>query len=131
MPELSGVSHVVFTVTELSRSKEWYQDLFGLQTVMEGEENGMKFVVSIHASGLIIGLREHDAGSGDQFTPGRTGLDHVSFSCNDRAELEKWQATFDEKGVTYTPITDTDYGHVLNFKDPDNIALELFALKQS
>jgi catechol 2,3-dioxygenase-like lactoylglutathione lyase family enzyme len=129
MPDFSGVSHVVLTVTDLERSKAWYEDLFGIQTLFEGEEDGIKYNVNIHpGSNLLIGLRQHAAGSGDQFTPERTGLDHVSFACNDRAELEKWQATFEEKGVTYTPVIDTPYGHVLNFKDPDNIALEMFAM---
>ena len=132
MPEFSGVAHVALTVTDLERSKAWYTDLFGIQTLFEGDEDGIKYCVNIHpGSNLIIGLRQHAGGSGDEFTPERTGLDHVAFSCNDRAELEKWQATFEEKGVTYTPIIDEWYGHVLNFKDPDNIALELFAMLPS
>ena len=129
MPEFNGVSHVALTVTDLERSKRWYSDLFGVQTLFEGDEDGIKFCVTMHPSSLIIGLREHSAGSGDQFTPQRTGLDHIAFGVQDRAELEKWESTFEEKGVTYTPTIDTDYGHVLNFKDPDNIALELFVLK--
>ena len=131
MPDITGVSHVVLTVTDLERSKAWYEDLLGVQTLFEGEENDIKFAVNIHpGSSLLIGLREHAKGSGDEFSPGRTGLDHLSFACSDRAELEKWQATLEEKGITYTPIIDLDYGHVLNFKDPDNIALEFFALPQ-
>ena len=130
MPELTGVSHVALTVTDLERSKEWYYDLFGLQELFSGDEGGINFVVTMHSSGLILGLREHHAGTKDKFTPERTGLDHIAFHCADRAELEKWQATFEEKGVEYTPIIDTPYGHVLNFKDPDNIALEMFALVQ-
>lgn len=129
MPDINGVSHVALTVTDLERSKEWYFDLLGLQSLFEGEEDGIKFCVSMHPpTNLIIGLRQHSAGSGDQFTPERTGLDHIAFGVGDRAELEKWQATFEEKGITYTPIMDMDYGHVLNFKDPDNIALEMFAM---
>ena len=129
MPEITGVSHVALTVTDFDRSKDWYFDLFGLQELFGGDEGGIRFVVTMHSSGLIIGLREHSAGTKDAFTPERTGLDHIAFGCTDRAELEKWQATFEEKGITYTPIIDVDYGHVLNFKDPDNIALEMFALK--
>ena len=129
MPEISGVSHIGLTVADLDRSKDWYYDLFGLQELFGGDEEGIRYVVTAHASGLVIGLREHKSGAKDTFTPERTGLDHLAFQCADRAELEKWQATFEEKGITYTPIIDTDYGHVLNFKDPDNIALEMFALK--
>lgn len=129
MPELTGVSHVALTVSDLDRSKQWYFDLFGLQELFGGDEDDVRFVVTMHPTGLVLGLREHKAGAGDQFSPDRTGLDHLAFQCADRTELEKWQAAFEEKGITYTPIIDTDYGHVLNFKDPDNIALEMFALK--
>ena len=131
MPEFSGVSHIALTVTDLDRSQAWYEDLFGIQKLMEGEEEGIRYCVNIHpGSNLILGLRQHAAGSGDEFTPERTGMDHVAFGCGDRTELEKWQSIFEEKGITYTPIIDTPYGHVLNFKDPDNIALEMFALLQ-
>jgi glyoxylase I family protein len=130
MPEFTGVSHVALTVTDLERSKEWYMDLFGVQPIMEGQDGEITFCVTMHpGSGLVLGLRKFASGSGDQFSPKRTGLDHLSFQCASREELEKWQATFEEKGVTYSPVEDTDFGHHLNFKDPDNIALEMFALK--
>ena len=130
MAEITGVAHVALTVTDLPRSKDWYSDLFGTQVLFEGEDTdaGIKFCVTIHPpTNLILGFREFHNSSGDRFTPERTGLDHLSFTCADRAELEKWQTVFEEKGITYSPIVDTDYGHVLSFKDPDNIALELFA----
>ena len=41
----------------------------------------------------------------------------------------RWEKKFDSVGVAYTPTIDEEYGHVLNFKDPDNIALEVFALR--
>ena len=42
-------------------------------------------------------------------------------------ELEAWERRFEEHGVSYTPIRDTDMGHHLNFRDPDGIALEFDA----
>jgi glyoxylase I family protein len=44
-----------------------------------------------------------------------------------REELEAWERRFDEHGVSYTPIQDTEMGHHLNFRDPDGIALEFDA----
>jgi len=44
-----------------------------------------------------------------------------------RAELEEWECRFDEHAVVYTPIRDMEFGYHLNFRDPDNIALELSA----
>jgi hypothetical protein len=45
-----------------------------------------------------------------------------------RQDLEKWQAHFDEKGVKHSGIEESPVGIHLNFRDPDNIPLELFLL---
>ena len=131
MPELTGVSHVALSVTDLDRSRQWYQDVLGVEILMEGEEDDLRYAVTVHSNGMIIGLREFKASSGDDFAPERTGLDHLSFGVSSRAELEKWQAFFEEKGVTYTPLIDSGYGHHVNFRDPDNIALEMFAFLET
>ena len=55
------------------------------------------------------------------------GLDHIAFGCESRGELEKWSARLDELGITHGEIVDAHYGSGLSFRDPDNIALELFA----
>jgi catechol 2,3-dioxygenase-like lactoylglutathione lyase family enzyme len=57
----------------------------------------------------------------------RSGLDHVAFGVADRAELDAWAARLDELGVAHGEIKDAHYGSGLSFRDPDNIALELFA----
>ena len=56
-----------------------------------------------------------------------TGLDHLGFTANSRAELVEWESKLDALGVVYTPIRDMEFGHHLNFRDPDNIALEISA----
>ena len=129
MSNLQGVSHVAFTVTDLERSKAWYTEVLGWQMLYDGEEEGIRFSLGMLPNvGIFVGLRQHPAGSGDRFDPARTGLDHVAFGVESREDLEVWQERFEKTGVTYTPIVDVPYGHVLNFKDPDNIALELFTM---
>jgi hypothetical protein len=51
----------------------------------------------------------------------------LAFAVGARSDLEAWEQKFRKYGVDFTPTMDEDYGHVLNFKDPDNIALEVFA----
>ena len=129
MSDLQGVSHVAFTVTDLERSKAWYTEVLGWQMLYDGEEEGIRFSLGMLPNvGIFVGLRQHSGGSGDGFDPARTGLDHVAFGVESREDLEVWQERFEKTGVTYTPIVDVPYGHVLNFKDPDNIALELFTM---
>jgi catechol-2,3-dioxygenase len=60
----------------------------------------------------------------DEFGP---GLDHISFGCADRSELEKWQIRLDELGITHGTIAEDAVGFALAFRDPDNLALEFFA----
>lgn len=131
MPEFTGFSHMGLTVSDLERSTQWYSDVLGWQLLMEGtdEENGIKFAFGFLPGGVGLGLRVHStAPEEDAFTPGRIGLDHASLSVASREVLEEWAAHLEEKGATYSPIVDAPYGAVLSFKDPDNIALEAFAL---
>ena len=76
----------------------------------------------------LLGLHEHpSAESSVPFTELRTGLDHIAFSCSDRAELDTWGTRLDALGVSHSEIVDAPYGSGLSFRDPDGIALEFFA----
>ena len=44
-------------------------------------------------------------------------------------ELEAAAAHLDDLGIAHEPIKDIGISHILEFRDPDNIALELIALK--
>jgi glyoxylase I family protein len=46
---------------------------------------------------------------------------------SDRDELKAWQARLEKLGIPHGGIVDAHYGSSLSFRDPDNIALELFA----
>jgi glyoxylase I family protein len=50
----------------------------------------------------------------------------MGFKVDDRADLDRWQAHFEEHNVTHTPVVHHDYGSVLTFKDPDGIQFEMF-----
>ncbi len=130
-PAYSGVSHVSLTVTDVDRAKEWYARVLGWQELMGGEEAGTTFSVGLLSSGVLLGFRRHADGSGGAFDPRRTGLDHLALAVDSRDQLTAWESRLGELGVTYSETVDAPYGHVLSFKDPDGIALELFALPAS
>jgi glyoxylase I family protein len=78
-------------------------------------------------TGLVLGLHKHPEGTDKRFTELNTGLDHVGFRGPNREGLVEWEARSAGLNVPYTPIRDMELGSHLNFRDPDNIALEFFA----
>lgn len=78
--------------------------------------------------GTLLGLHQFTEGvDGSGFDEHRLGLDHVSFGCADRSELNVWEAHLERLGVAHGGIVDAGYGSGLSFRDPDNLALEFFA----
>jgi hypothetical protein len=59
----------------------------------------------------------------------RVGLDHLSFSVGSRDELAEAARLLEEHRIAHGPITDLpSFGiYILEFRDPDNIQLELTA----
>ena len=41
--------------------------------------------------------------------------------------VDEWVAKLDEKGITYSPVTEHDWGWSLNFRDPDDVQLQVVA----
>jgi catechol 2,3-dioxygenase-like lactoylglutathione lyase family enzyme len=124
-----GVSHVAITVTDLERSKEWYSRVLGWRSMVDAHDEGVDFSVGVLPDGTLIGLRQYANGSGDAFDPFRTGLDHLALAVPSTDELPEWEQRFAEQGVTYSTAQEGPFGWALNFKDPDGVALELFAAK--
>jgi glyoxylase I family protein len=76
--------------------------------------------------GTLLGLRPVAT---DRFHEDRCGLDHIAFRLNSKAELDAAAAHLDEVGVSHEPVKDLGPSYILEFRDPDNIALELTAPK--
>ena len=135
MPNITGVSHIELTVRDVDRSAAWYQHVLGMQLLIAYSEHPTagvraRIVQVFHpATELVIGLIQHEqTEADDEFSEFHTGLDHLSFAVESRAELEAWAEHFETNGVEHSPIRDHAYGAVLVFRDPDNIQLELFVL---
>jgi catechol-2,3-dioxygenase len=128
MGTFPALTHVAVTVSDLSVSVPWYTRLFGADAVLDEDTGPFRHVVYAIGGGQLFGLHlfpQHDW-SGD-FDPTRPGLDHVSFACADRAELQQWEQRLDELSIKHGGIVDAHYGSGLSFKDPDGVALEFFA----
>jgi len=132
------IHHLRLTVTDLERSREFYTGLLGFDVAVESPPDDDPAAAEIFKvlfggvvmirGGLLMGLRPM-APTGDRFDPDRVGLDHLSFSVDSRAELDRAAELLDEAGVPHGQITSlASFGiDVLSFEDPDGLQLELTA----
>ena len=127
--------HVALTVTNIEKSCEWYTDLFGWVELVRDEHHGGNgghaIVLGPEDWSMFVVMNEHPTNAGESFDPVRTGLDHVGFTVPDRATIEEWVSRLEEKGVTYSPVTEHDWGWSLNFRDPDDVQLQLIVFATS
>ncbi|MEV7523182.1 VOC family protein [Streptomyces sp. NPDC091371] len=127
MPETLGIGHVTLTVSDVKRSAEFYNGLFDTQTVLDIEDEFGPFM-AVASPTLVIGFRTHQATNrSDGFDPTRIGLDHFAFHVADQAALDAWEARLDEQDISHSGVFEdpNGAGH-LNFRDPDDIALEFY-----
>ncbi|MCW2868590.1 MAG: glyoxalase [Marmoricola sp.] len=134
----SGYAHVRLTVTDIARSKAFYDQVFGWPAAIDqtaevddprtqGEpSNFYGGVIYATPQGTLFGLRPVGA---QTFDSEHTGLDHVSFMVESRSDLERAAAGFDEAGIAHGEILEfADSGlALLSFQDPDDINIELTA----
>jgi catechol-2,3-dioxygenase len=129
MTEFPPLTHVALTVRDLRVSVPWYEELLDADPVLdEDTDPDFHHTVYLLGNGTLLGLHQHKTTAPpERFSEHRVGLDHVAFGCANRGELEKWERRLDELGVQHGGIKDAAYGSGLSFRDPDGIALELFA----
>lgn len=121
------ISHLDLSVSDVEASASWYERVLGLRRLRRAEYPKRTMIVLLHqASGLVIGLNQHQGSPGEPFDERRAGLDHVGFAVEARKELQAWQARLAALGVEHSPVADTEAGSALVFRDPDHIQLELW-----
>jgi glyoxylase I family protein len=132
----TSIGHVRLTVTDIEQSRQFYESVFGWPVLIEIPENAdeatrrqLDFLfggVIYDLGGTLLGLRPVGT---DRFDENRTGLDHIAFRMSSRDELDSAAGHLDELGIGHEPIKDIGPSYILEFRDPDNIALELTAPK--
>jgi glyoxylase I family protein len=124
---IPAITHVAVTVTDLAASEAWYTKVFGVEPVLDEDTGPFRHIV-YRVGNTAFGLHGFpDLVSTEPFNERRPGLDHIAFGVASGDELAEWAERLDELGVTRSDIVTASYGSGLSFRDPDNIALELFA----
>jgi glyoxylase I family protein len=120
----NSVAHVRLTVTDITRSRQFYESVFGWPVAIEvpaDADDATHAQLSFLFGGVPV--------ASDRFDEDRVGLDHLCLRVSSRAELDSAAQHLDELGLPHEPIKEIGHGYILEFRDPDNIALELIAPK--
>ena len=137
MPILNtSFAHVRLTVTDIARSRKFYDSVFGwpvLYALPDDADERTRDALGFLYGGVIyqmgdglLGLRPVGT---DTFDENKVGLDHLAFALRDKADLDSAARHLDNLGIGHEPVKDIGVMYILEFRDPDNIALELTAPK--
>ncbi len=131
-----SIAHVRLTVCDIGRSRAFYEKVFGwpvaLEVPADADQETLERLGFLYGGVIyrmehgLLGLRPV---GNDRFDENRVGLDHLAFPVASLAELEAAAAHLDACGVAHEDIKDIGVSYILEFRDPDNIALELVAPK--
>ncbi|MFI6170683.1 VOC family protein [Nocardia sp. NPDC051052] len=131
-----SIAHLRLTVCDIDRSRAFYEKVFGWPVALEipaDADDETRQRLGFLYGGVIYRMRHGMIGlrpvGTDRFDENRVGLDHLAFSLGSLAELEAAAAHLDECGVVRGDIKDIGISYILEFRDPDNIALELVVRK--
>lgn len=121
--------HVGLNVSDLDRSREFYQRMFGLQVLQEGTDAKQRWVFLVRDGKLLVTLFQQSSGVFDTATP---GLHHLSFQVESMEQVRAAEAIARELGAPFfhdgivAHAEGADSGGIF-FADPDGIRLEVFA----
>lgn len=123
MPDLAIYS-VKIPVGDLTASRRWYADVFGLQEDMEwpDQDGVVRGIAFEPLGGVILSLREHPAAAAASREFG-----FVNVRVPSESDLEACANHLDRLGVGHTDVISGARGRLVGFHDPDGHQLSFYA----
>ena len=129
LPRTLTTGHVGLNVSDLDRSRTFYEQVFGFTTIGLSEEEGRSFAFLGDGDRLVLTLWQQSDGRFSAATP---GLHHLSFKVDSIAEVRAFEERLRSSdreplhGGIVPHAEGADSGGIF-FEDPDGIRLEIFA----
>ena len=124
--EISGIHHVKLPVTDVARSRAWYERVLGFELSIEFVEDGEVRGVALRREGCSpqLALR-HDPDRAKAMS----GFDALALRVPTNADVEAWQVALDEAAEPHGGLATGHHGGLLlvGLRDPDGIEIRLYA----
>ncbi|MEW6733514.1 MAG: VOC family protein [Acidobacteriota bacterium] len=127
--QLPQTGHIGLNVSNLERSKSFYQAVFGFLVMVDSQQEGRRFVFLGDGKKLILTLWQQSEG---RFEKNRPGLHHLSFQVETidqvkqaEEKLRTLNARFLYQGIV-PHAEGTESGGIF-FEDPDGTRLEIYS----
>jgi lactoylglutathione lyase len=121
--------HVGLNVSDIDRSKQFYQDVFGFAVIRESQQDDRRFAFLGDGSKLLLTLWEQSSG---RFEKARPGLHHLSFQVDSIDEVKDAEARLRSLKVPLiydgiVPHAEGAQSGGIFFEDPDGMRLEIYS----
>jgi catechol 2,3-dioxygenase-like lactoylglutathione lyase family enzyme len=121
--EILGLHHIKVPVTDLDRSRGWYQRVFELEPMLEfpDADGVVRGVAYQPKNGFCLALRENPT-----VARAMAGFDPFAILLGDQPDVQYWADRLDALGIEHSPIIQATTGWLLAFHDPDGLELLLY-----
>jgi catechol 2,3-dioxygenase-like lactoylglutathione lyase family enzyme len=127
MAALQGFHHVKLPVTDVERSRDWYQRVLGFEVQLEFVEDGVLMGVALRdPSGTVPLALRCDPDRANALS----GFDPIAIGLPDDADAYAWRDRLDELGEPHGGIVTGHLGMpvLVGLHDPDGIELRLYPM---
>ncbi len=123
---ISGVHHIKLPVSDVRRSRDWYERVLGFACVMEFVESGELMGVALRREGCPAQLAlRHDPARARALS----GFDAVALLVPSRDDVSRWAAALERIGESHGGVVTGHKGGavLVGLRDPDEIEIRLYA----
>jgi lactoylglutathione lyase len=121
--------HIGLNVSDLRRSTQFYQQVFGFDVLTESYDSGRQFALLAQDGKLVLTLWQQSEG---RFAKDQPGLHHLSFQVGGIEEVRIFEARLRALGTQFiyegiVPHSEDAHSGGVFFEDPDGIRLEIYS----
>jgi catechol 2,3-dioxygenase-like lactoylglutathione lyase family enzyme len=127
-PEVAGLHHIQFPVSDLKASIAWFERVLGAryQPAFDHHDAGnARYAVILEVPGLPFPVQLRLSQS---LAKAVAGYEPVTFGATGRAHLDAWAAHLDSCGVEHSGVRRARIGETIDFASPDGARLRFYTL---